>query len=106
MTGDRIKKVINAYGASRVVSKDLSQYQFLKEVHSLAVPLELYKSLHSNSSEVELIISDNDLIIGDLVRFEWVDTNVLDYYVSELPDTYGTMFYKYKLVSNFNILQK
>ena len=104
--GEEGKKLIKVFGASRVTIKDYSQITFIKEIYSMAFPTELYKSLHTNSTELDLIIADNDLIQGDIIRFTFVDGNNVDYFVADLPETWGTSFFKYRLVSNFNVIQR
>lgn len=96
-------KYFNVYGPSKVRRTSPRNLEFVKKVKALNAPTELHISLHANAEELSIVLGKDDLQVGDILRFIIKENIVLDYLISELPQTVHENFFIYKAVSMFNV---
>lgn len=103
---DRAKNAyVSAFGASKTNLKSTGKLEKVFDVEALATPQDMYTAycIGSGNSEVEVFIKDNSLVVGDILRYTWVDNQVLEFTIIELPKTFGGCYYNYRIKSTYQI---
>lgn len=92
-----------AYGGWHAVKNRFSSK--IKDVHLLVNPSDLYQaySVATGNSEIEVYTSDSKLLVGDIIKYDWIDGTVLEFEVMEPPRTYGKIYFQYKLKSMYQV---
>lgn len=93
-----------AFGPELVTHKSMEKLGFLKQTKLLVSPSALYYKYGSGADGViQVHCSDEDLLVGDILRYRWADGDVLEFVVVELPKTYGNAYYQYTIKGYFAV---
>jgi len=96
------QKHVQAFGSSRTSLKNPTDLKMVGELYILSSPTDIYNIYHQNMMEQEIITSDKDLLLGDLIRVRWEDNVTLEYSVTSNPRSHGDSYFIVLVSSMFN----
>lgn len=90
-----------AYGGFHAVKSQFRSKIF--DIGLLCTPMELYEaySTASGNGELDVYTRCESLKLGDIIKYEWTDGNILEFEVMSIPKTMGETYYQYRIKSMY-----
>lgn len=96
-----------AYGTEKTKIKNEKMLKFIKNVYILSTPQNLYSQyiVGDENENITIYMKDSELLQGDIIRYNWVNGEILEFTISDLPKNFGGIYYEYKIKSLYQINQ-